>query len=80
MERVYCANCRDVIGMYEPIIVVLSDGRMRHGSRLTLGPELDEEGSMVVHAQCDGVEVEPWGGGFAGLVGAPVAVLSPLAL
>ena len=38
--------------MYEPMRLLLPDGRDRHGSPLSLGDQLDVPGSTVVHERC----------------------------
>jgi len=52
MEPVRCARCAEIIGVYEPVRVVLSDGTDRHGSLLSLDDELRMRGSIVVHERC----------------------------
>jgi hypothetical protein len=52
MDSPRCAHCRDVVGVYEPVRVVLSDGTERHGSPLTLGDQLGISGSVIVHEHC----------------------------
>jgi len=54
MERLRCAHCGDVIGVYEPLRVILSDGAELNGSRLTLGTELESEGRLAFHERCYG--------------------------
>lgn len=51
-DRPLCGCCREIIGVYEPIWVILSDGSEREGSRLTLCKELDYPDSVAVHARC----------------------------
>ncbi len=38
--------------MYEPMRVILRDGRERTGSRLTLRDELRQPGSVALHEHC----------------------------
>jgi len=47
--RLRCAVCQDVIGVYEPI-VVLEDGVFWHSSFLN-EPDLDSE-QIVMHRDC----------------------------
>ena len=56
-----CKSCGDVIGMYEPMRLILRDGSERTGSRLTLRDELSQPGSVVLHEGCPRPE-EPRGG------------------
>jgi len=48
-ERLRCALCEDVIGVYEPI-VVLESGTFRHSSVLN-EPNLDSE-QVLMHRDC----------------------------
>jgi hypothetical protein len=52
MNQLRCARCDDVIGVYEPVRVFLIDDTMLEGSRLTLGAELQQAGSIAFHYQC----------------------------
>jgi len=52
MDRLRCARCQDIIGVYEPIMVILRDGSKRAGSPLTLNSELQDTQSVAVHEQC----------------------------
>ena len=52
MDHPRCAHCQDIIGVYEPMMVVLRDGSERAGSRLTLKSELNEPGNVALHEQC----------------------------
>jgi hypothetical protein len=52
MERLRCVLCGEVIGVYEPVHVILRDGSDLKGSQLTLGPELERPGSAALHDQC----------------------------
>jgi hypothetical protein len=47
-----CAHCGEVIGVYESIRVVLSDGTSQRGSKLTLRGALDSPGNIAVHEAC----------------------------
>ncbi|MGZ4183580.1 MAG: hypothetical protein ACXVUL_23195 [Solirubrobacteraceae bacterium] len=50
MDVVRCAFCGDIVGVYEPACLIEEDGRVREGSRLTLGAELERPGVVVLHA------------------------------
>jgi hypothetical protein len=50
VESLRCAHCRDVIGVYEPITVVLPDGTARSSSRLLLDDE--PATGRVFHERC----------------------------
>jgi hypothetical protein len=52
MDSLRCVHCRDVIGVYEPIRVLLTDGTLREGSRLTLGEDLGAPGTLALHESC----------------------------
>jgi len=52
MDRPRCARCQDIIGVYEPMVVILPDGSKRAGSHLTLKSELNEPGSVALHEEC----------------------------
>ena len=52
MDPLRCAHCQDIVGVYEPVLLILSNGSNRRGSALTLGDQLDAPGSIVVHEQC----------------------------
>jgi hypothetical protein len=52
MERVRCARCSEVIGVYEPVRMVLRGGGEFSGSLLTLHSELERPGSIALHATC----------------------------
>jgi hypothetical protein len=52
MEPLHCAACGDVIGAYEPTLVVLPDGSERAGSPLTLHSELKHPQSVARHERC----------------------------
>ena len=59
MNRPRCALCGDVIGVYEPLRLFLSDDTMIEGSCLTLRGELQQEGSIAFHHQCLSVAERP---------------------
>ncbi len=52
MDDLRCESCQDVIGVYEPMRVILRDGSERTGSRLTLRDELRQPGSVALHGDC----------------------------
>ncbi len=52
MDHPRCARCQDIIGVYEPMMVILRDGNECAGSRLTLESELNEPGSVTLHDHC----------------------------
>lgn len=52
MDDLRCESCQDVIGVYEPMRVILRDGSERTGSRLTLRDELCQPGSVALHEPC----------------------------
>ena len=52
MNRVRCGYCGEIVGVYEPMRLLLPEGGDRHGSPLMLGHELDVLGSTVVHERC----------------------------
>jgi hypothetical protein len=47
-----CANCGEIIGVYEPVWLRLCGGSDRHGSRLTLRAEASTARTVVAHARC----------------------------
>jgi hypothetical protein len=49
-STIRCRNCEDVIGVYEPMIVV-SDGRVRDTSRAT-EPNVRGDASECYHRAC----------------------------
>ena len=59
MNRPRCARCGDVIGVYEPLRLFLSDDTVIEGSWLTLRAELQQEGSIAFHHQCLSVTEGP---------------------
>jgi hypothetical protein len=52
MERLCCAYCGEIMGVYEPIRVLLPDASERHGSLLKLEVELQVPGVFAVHEGC----------------------------
>ncbi len=52
VERLCCAFCGDVIGVYEPMLAILPDGSAHAGSRLTLCSELEHPNSVALHERC----------------------------
>ena len=52
MDRLRCEHCVEIVGVYEPMRLLLPDGRDRHGSPLSLGDQLDVPGRTVVHERC----------------------------
>ena len=52
MDVLRCAHCSDVVGAYEPIYVLLTDGTNRHGSSLTLKDQLAIPETVAVHDSC----------------------------
>jgi len=53
MARLRCARCNEVIGVYEPMVVISPEGRRSVGGQLTLRSELAEPGSVATHYECD---------------------------
>ncbi|MGO9905412.1 MAG: hypothetical protein ACLP4R_18885 [Solirubrobacteraceae bacterium] len=51
MDRLRCEHCGEIV-VYEPMRLLLPDGRDRHGSPLSLGDQLDVPGRTVVHERC----------------------------
>ncbi len=52
MDRLCRPYCGELIGVYEPALVIDEDGNHLRGSMLTLRPELVTPGSSVVHERC----------------------------
>jgi hypothetical protein len=52
VERPRCVHCGEIVGVYEPARLVLSDGANWSGSPLTFGDALDAHGAIVVHERC----------------------------
>jgi hypothetical protein len=54
MDAVRCARCGEVIGTYEPALLMLEDGAEVHGSLLTLRsrPEFKAPGTIAFHERC----------------------------
>lgn len=47
-----CAYCGGIIGVYEPVRVIVADGTELKGSSLMLGEQLGALGSVALHAGC----------------------------
>ncbi len=69
MGRVFCPLCGDVIGVYEPLLVV--GGGAARGSSLTREPLLGSGEDVIVHRAC-GLEL-----GISGLAGGMSATGEP---
>ena len=52
MVQVRCVHCGEVVGVYEPARLLLSDGTERPGSLLGLGELLQAPRAVVVHERC----------------------------
>lgn len=52
MEPSLCAYCGEIVGVYEPIRVLLPGAGVLDGSLLKLEAELQAPGVMVVHERC----------------------------
>ena len=52
VDRPRCAYYGDIVGVYEPARLLLSEGTELGGSPLTLGDELHTPGAIVVHERC----------------------------
>lgn len=52
MDRLRRASCGEVIGVYEPMVVLLGDGSEREGSPLSLKAELSDPRSVAIHKEC----------------------------
>jgi hypothetical protein len=52
VDRRRCAYCDEIIGVYEPVRVMLVDGSELIGSMLTLGEQLQTPGSCALHDRC----------------------------
>lgn len=52
MSRLLCAHCGDIVGVYEPSRLLLSDGTEHCGSPLTLGELPQTPGAIIVHEHC----------------------------
>lgn len=52
MDRLRCGYCGEIVGVYEPIRLLLPDGSDRRGGVLSLGDQLAAPGSTVVHEGC----------------------------
>jgi hypothetical protein len=49
LDRLGCAHSGEIVGVYEPMRLLLADGRDRRGSPLTPGDQLEAPGSTAVH-------------------------------
>lgn len=48
-----CAHCGELIGVYEPMAVIMTDGTINLTSRLAFGDtRLDSERLLVLHKTC----------------------------
>ncbi len=54
MERVECVVCRQVLGIYEPVVVRVSGGYRR--TSLAKEPALAADGVELFHPDCSGVD------------------------
>ena len=52
MDRLRCIYCGEIVGVYEPIRLLLADGSDRRGSTLSLGDQLAAPCRAVVHERC----------------------------
>lgn len=52
VDRLRCARCGDIIGVYEPTWVLGGDAGSLQGSWLTLRDELQPPGSTALHERC----------------------------
>jgi hypothetical protein len=52
VDRPRCTYCDEIIGVYEPVRVMLVDGTELVGSALTLGEQLEPSGSVALHGRC----------------------------
>jgi hypothetical protein len=52
VEWLRCVQCGDLIGVYEPLLLVLHDGSHLTGSRLTLSAELAQPAVLAFHEHC----------------------------
>ncbi len=50
MERVECSVCRQVVGIYEPVVIRTSFGSRR--SSLAREPSLGQTGEELLHLEC----------------------------
>lgn len=51
-DRPRCVHCGEIVGVYEPARLLLSDGTEQHGSRLTLRDQPGPLGGILVHERC----------------------------
>ena len=49
-ERLRCAHCGDVVGVYEPAVIVVNG--VAHTTSLAAGPDLPRDGAHVYHHAC----------------------------
>ena len=49
---VHCAQCGDVVGVYEPAVLLFSDMSEAHGSLLTLRGPFESSLTSVLHGRC----------------------------
>jgi hypothetical protein len=49
---VHCAQCGDVVGVYEPAVLLFSDMSEAHGSLLTFRGPFDSSLRTVLHGHC----------------------------
>lgn len=47
-----CANCGEVIGVYEPLVAVHGGGQTINASLLTLDPDVDLRHAHTYHSAC----------------------------
>ena len=52
VDRSRCAHCAEIIGVYEPMRLLLPDGTDQRGYALTLADQLTLRGTTVVHERC----------------------------
>ena len=52
MDQVRCEYCGEIVGVYEPMRLLLPDGGDRRGSPSMLGDQLDMPGSTVAPGRC----------------------------
>ncbi len=66
-DRPRCVHCGEIVGVYEPARLLLSDGTERHGSALTLRDQLKTPGGIIVHERCYEAFAHQRGDGRAGV-------------
>ena len=52
VNRLRCQHCGEIVGVYEPARLVLSDGTNWRGSPLTFDVAVEAHGAIVVHERC----------------------------